>query len=418
MKKAARLLLALLLLAPSIAMAATGSDEVQGKIIVIDGMAPINVAGLCGFHIGFDRGAEQYLKKALSDAHLEGTAVPVVWNRNPNLDDTLAAVKEAKKILKNAADSGQSPINLVTHSWGTVIGYIALTELAADTTSNVHVANFITMGSPLWVFAEKRSVTVLSGRSKGKPTTNSTALDCVQLQVPVGYRGQPIHALGNVDAWTNYHNPADVISNPLLSMKNFLNEPVADCLKAKASRNPGTPCDAHSVYYYASYRSPTIAKIADLIKKSRKSPKAATKPSSSSSSSISVSGRLPIVKTKPASVGSTSMYLFGNVDQNGSTGSIRWFEWGTTKDCTTSTEHLPFSYSSFPDYNRYVPVDFVRNTTYYYRAVAQSAEGKIVYGETMSFVAPEPEKPFEPWAPTAPSLDWIQPGGMLNLPGN
>ncbi|MHB1233152.1 MAG: alpha/beta hydrolase [Burkholderiales bacterium] len=85
---------------------------------------------------------------------LGGTQETILWNGDindtVNIKKAIAALEF--KILK-ASRAGKS-INLVTHSMGTLVGYVALADLQIKTAANKNsayhgVENFVTLASPL-----------------------------------------------------------------------------------------------------------------------------------------------------------------------------------------------------------------------------------------------------------------------------
>jgi hypothetical protein len=60
------------------------------------------------------------------------------------------AVKECFKLQVRPLIGANVQINVISHSWGTVVAYDALVDLAAEA-PNLRVANLFTLGSPLWL---------------------------------------------------------------------------------------------------------------------------------------------------------------------------------------------------------------------------------------------------------------------------
>ncbi|MHB8389261.1 MAG: BACON domain-containing protein [Acidobacteriaceae bacterium] len=202
---------------------------------------------------------DQYVKKALYNANVPGIDQPrpllvpgvtnpsvmpsnVIWTRNPSYYDTYAspssAVKQLESQLENAyltnelakQEGGpEGPINIVAHSWGGVIAYIALTELA-NQGSPIQVANLITMGTPVECVADD---------------CPDNVLDAATLQsVPPFVKG-PIVKPTNVTTWTNYWGNDDIISAKIRPQPGVTNKYV-DCegyLYGDLSVDPQTlPC--------------------------------------------------------------------------------------------------------------------------------------------------------------------------------
>jgi uncharacterized repeat protein (TIGR01451 family) len=92
----------------------------------------------------------------------------------------------------------------------------------------------------------------------------------------------------------------------------------------------------------------------------------------------------PTVSTQGATgITGDSASLIGYADPAGTSDTVRWFEWGTSASFGYQSAHTAQGVASG---NFSTPVSgLVSNTTYYYRAVAQNAQG-TVYGNTLSFV--------------------------------
>jgi metacaspase-1 len=104
------------------------------------------------------------------------------------------AVKEtAKEKLRPLAGNGDR-CALITHSWGTVVAYDTLLDLASEA-PNFDVANLVTLGSPLWLVRR-----LLQDRSGRKPPQTAHWLN--------------IHAEG--DAVGSYLRPAFAVDSDVL----------------------------------------------------------------------------------------------------------------------------------------------------------------------------------------------------------
>ncbi|MEK7538749.1 MAG: fibronectin type III domain-containing protein [Patescibacteria group bacterium] len=91
----------------------------------------------------------------------------------------------------------------------------------------------------------------------------------------------------------------------------------------------------------------------------------------------------PLVSTRSASgVLYETATLNGFVDPKGSADTVRWFEWGSSSSLNNSTARVNHG-SSASNFSANIS-GLTQNTTYYYRAVAQNAQG-TVNGTTMSF---------------------------------
>lgn len=94
---------------------------------------------------------------------------------------------------------------------------------------------------------------------------------------------------------------------------------------------------------------------------------------------------LPTVNTNAANnIGTTYATLNGLVNSNGSTNISAWFEWGINSNYGNQTPKNFYGNTSSTNFN-YALGGLQPNTTYYFRAAAQSNNGQIVYGSQMAF---------------------------------
>ena len=143
------------------------------------------------------------------------------WDGNPN--NTQTAVGTLKERLHEAALEGR-PVNIVAHSWGGVISYIAVRE-----SPDVVVNKLITLDSPVSSLAERNvRVPAYEQRSlTGGVTTPAVEIGArditvdadsepsittgrIQDMVPESYRAQPIIKPANVASWDNLYSPRKV----------------------------------------------------------------------------------------------------------------------------------------------------------------------------------------------------------------
>jgi|GEM_PF-1795569 len=119
--------------------------------------------------------------------------------------------------------------------------------------------------------------------------------------------------------------------------------------------------------------------------------------------------QLPLVTTNSASsIGQNYATLEGYVNPNGSTDTVRWFEWGTSQGSLTYITNQVSQGSSASNFNDSVP-NFSANTTYYFRAVAQNSVGKVS-GTVLSFTT-------LPQTQTS-NLPTVQTNGATNITQN
>jgi hypothetical protein len=78
------------------------------------------------------------------------------------------AVKETAKAQLRPLAGGDNRVSVIGHSWGTVVAYDALLDLAVEAPT-LQVANLITLGSPLWLV--RRLLEDRSGRKPGQVAT-------------------------------------------------------------------------------------------------------------------------------------------------------------------------------------------------------------------------------------------------------
>ncbi len=94
----------------------------------------------------------------------------------------------------------------------------------------------------------------------------------------------------------------------------------------------------------------------------------------------------PSVSTNSATnISYNNATLNGYVSANGGNSVSAWFEWGTSSgNLYSQTNQVNYGSTSGTSYN-YSLGGLTQNTTYYFRAVAQSPNGQIVYGNQMTF---------------------------------
>ena len=136
-------------------------------------------------------------EKLLAANHNSKTQVfTITWNRD--IDDSeiaLKAVKAELSRLSAVARRAQQPLYLVGHSWGSVLLYNALNELAREG-HTVQVEKFITMGSP--IFPQNAWMKLFMWLETAKEKLQKA------LVRPPG-----------VKLWVNFYARRDLISSPL-----------------------------------------------------------------------------------------------------------------------------------------------------------------------------------------------------------
>src|SRR3989339_914996 len=96
----------------------------------------------------------------------------------------------------------------------------------------------------------------------------------------------------------------------------------------------------------------------------------------------SCNSTIATVSTRNADTSSDYAVLNGYVDPNGTSNTVRWFEWGSSISLGNSTQRL--SQGSYASNFSATLTGLVSNTTYYYRAAALNSSG-TVYGSILSF---------------------------------
>jgi len=135
---------------------------------------------------------------------IEGEKKDIPWSGNiyPGTYDARIATNMLKEEIVELAKYNE-PINIVSHSYGTVIAYIALNELQSnDETKHIKIDSLITMGSPL-------------GENVNTSASNyGETMDIVKDLARIGDLKLPskLAPLENVKGWTNVHSAGDYVS--------------------------------------------------------------------------------------------------------------------------------------------------------------------------------------------------------------
>lgn len=122
---------------------------------------------------------------------------------------------------------------------------------------------------------------------------------------------------------------------------------------------------------------------------------ASTRPSSTQSSNTGSGGSgVPVSNTPSVTTyGATNITdvgaaLNGYVNPNGSTDTVRWFEWGTSP-ANLSNQTTHYKHGSAPDGFSDAITGLSQNTPYYFRAVAQNSYGTVA-GYVLNFTVNPP----------------------------
>jgi hypothetical protein len=288
----------------------------------IDGMHPADILGLFGIPpIAFSGVMEdEYIKKSLVGDVVHGMVCTpgidqprpiapnfsnpnvmlsnVIWTRNPSLADTTAAVTMLKNQLEDAHTRNKlavmrggvaGPINVVAHSWGTVVAYIALTELARDGSvidgSPINIATLITMGSP---------IQCMSGGCGVKSST-------VQNNIPPAFVNVAIKKPSNVTTWKNFWSVGDAISGDIPVLNSDSQKPTYACITPPNSIDAIYILDCHNAYWQPpGTLGSVITQIRSLLKSSQ-----------ADGSSAPITTPAP-TSTTPATLPSTSALSVGS----------------------------------------------------------------------------------------------------------
>ncbi len=120
-------------------------------------------------------------------------------------------------------------------------------------------------------------------------------------------------------------------------------------------------------------------------------------------------GQLPGITTNSASqITPTGTVLNGFADPHGMSGTVRWFEWGTTSSFDNSTAHVNQG-NSAGGFNASI-TGLQPSTTYSFRAVAQNSVG-LNFGDIVTFTTPAGNIPA---VTTTAASQITQSGATLN----
>ena len=133
---------------------------------------------------------------------------PFLWSRNPN--NSIDEISRLKEFIKFIYDNNKDKkIAVVAHSWGTVLSYVALTNMDRY---DISIDLFVTLGSPL-----------------GTAYYSSPFPDWVAIKDYVSnFLSQNEFCSANcnppVKRWVNFWNKFDVISGPINQRENMVED--------------------------------------------------------------------------------------------------------------------------------------------------------------------------------------------------
>jgi parallel beta-helix repeat protein len=176
------------------------SEAADGIVVTVDGINPLSTA--TGSIFGDSSTGYIYVEIIKSAKKSEiistiGQIQPFYWANDANYTDT--AAQSLANILRTAyaqTSESYSPLVVVSHSWGTVLTYIAL-----HNNPDIIVDKLITMGSPLSVSPFEPGIRGIIGGF----TTLKLAFQGIY----------DVHDLPNIKSWHNYWTPCDIISSPI-----------------------------------------------------------------------------------------------------------------------------------------------------------------------------------------------------------
>ncbi len=166
-------------------------------------------------------------KLGIMDSNVSWSGIPDAPDTQTAIATLIAQLENANGRNKLAAEHGETagPINIVAHSWGGIIAYLALSELSDPHSGNydptIKVANLITLGTPVECLAPDSITTgdcqnyyLPFPPTPGVPTLGVLVGDWVLHNVPSEFSQYigPIQVPTNVGTWTNYWGKDDVIS--------------------------------------------------------------------------------------------------------------------------------------------------------------------------------------------------------------
>lgn len=208
----------------------------------------------------------------IASPHVMLSNVP--WTQDPTSYYTTIAIAQLKLQLKLAAQDNitaeanggmPGPINIVTHSWGGIIAYIALSELSDPNSANydptIKVANLITMGSPVECLAGD-----CPNYDLPLPLGVGTLGAKISQNALPGY-SRPILVPRNVTTWTNYWGNDDIISAKIntTGVKNRYVDCEGNLYGDIAADPTPYPCAVSNIVWTAAVASNDITIEASIV---------------------------------------------------------------------------------------------------------------------------------------------------------
>ena len=177
-------------------------------------------------------------------------------------DRDIAGTKNAVRALKKAIQDGYAAavfnkrsFNVVAHSWGGVLAYLALQELASEG-KNIEVDNFFTLGTPVGMIPQCGKAESLRAGDRNLPIIKSVVCN----HVPQSLRGKPIGRPRGVKNWVNYYSDGDPVSTKILGVAQ--NENVGKFgFGILGSRDTATGVILNHSQYYEWEESPDLLGI-------------------------------------------------------------------------------------------------------------------------------------------------------------
>ena len=172
------------------------AEKKAGAVVFIDGIQIVQIL----FPV-WPANYSQYLVNSINDTFGNNNFITLFQKRRETITpfiwanttwDTIGGVNRLKQLLKSWTDVAKitgGPLIIVSHSWGTVLAYIAI---STSTDEDIHVDKLITLGSPL------RSIDPIV-----QPYVGAWL---------VSFGLESFHRPSNVETWHNFWATCDPIS--------------------------------------------------------------------------------------------------------------------------------------------------------------------------------------------------------------